>query len=107
MREIKNNKLSMISPNKIEKKSLSAIDVFCGIGGLSYGLKKAGIPVVAGIDVDESCQFAFEKNVKGTFIKKDITVIKGQALKKKYWKSKNTINGENLLALNFKVKSKV
>lgn len=36
----------------------SAIDLFCGIGGLSYGLKKAGIPVLAGIDLDASCRFA-------------------------------------------------
>ena len=81
----------MVSPNKNEKKSLSAIDLFCGIGGLSYGLKKAGIPVIAGIDMDDSCQYAFEKNIKGTFVKKDIATVKGKELKRKYWKNKNTI----------------
>ena len=46
----------------------SAIDLYCGIGGLSYGLKKAGISVNAGIDLDESCQYAYEENVKSDFL---------------------------------------
>ena len=43
-------------------KSLSAIDLFCGAGGLTHGLIKSGIPVIAGFDVDETCRYAFEKN---------------------------------------------
>ena len=39
---------------------ITAIDLFCGIGGLTYGLVKSGIKVVAGIDLDESCKFAYE-----------------------------------------------
>ena len=65
-----------------------AIDLFCGIGGLSFGLKKAGIQVAAGIDLDESCKYAFEENVKGEFISKDITKLQGQELKQKYWNEK-------------------
>ena len=30
--------------------TIKAVDLFCGVGGLTYGLQKAGIPVVAGID---------------------------------------------------------
>ena len=41
---------------------ISAIDLFCGIGGLSYGLRKAGIKVMAGVDQDSSCKYAFESN---------------------------------------------
>ena len=33
-----------------------AIDLFCGIGGLTKGLSLAGIDVLAGFDIDESCQ---------------------------------------------------
>ena len=40
----------------------AAIDLFCGIGGLSYGLKKSGIKLVAGVDTDEKCKYAYEKN---------------------------------------------
>ena len=32
---------------------VACIDLFCGAGGLTHGLIQAGIPVVAGIDVDE------------------------------------------------------
>lgn len=40
----------------IGKKKISAIDLFCGIGGLTNGLKEAGITVRAGIDSDKSCK---------------------------------------------------
>jgi hypothetical protein len=33
---------------------IEAIDLFCGIGGLTYGLKTAGITVLAGLDNDNS-----------------------------------------------------
>ena len=29
--------------------TIKAVDLFCGVGGLTYGLQKAGIPVVAGL----------------------------------------------------------
>ncbi len=67
----------------------SAIDLFCGIGGLSYGLKKAGISVVAGIDLDASCQYAYEENVGAKFLPKDITEISGDDITKEYWLNKN------------------
>jgi DNA (cytosine-5)-methyltransferase 1 len=63
----------------------SAIDLFCGIGGLSYGLKKAGISVVAGVDLDKSCQYAYEQNIKADFILKDISKFTGEEIIKKYW----------------------
>ncbi|MCZ2127768.1 MAG: DNA cytosine methyltransferase [Anaerolineales bacterium] len=69
----------------------SAIDLFCGIGGLSYGLKKAGISVKAGIDLDQTCQFAYEKNVKADFISQDISKIKGADIRKLYWSNKGEI----------------
>lgn len=68
---------------------ISAIDLFCGIGGLSYGLEKAGILVVAGVDLDESCRFAYERNVQAEFVQKDIFKLRGEDLNEKYW-SDNT-----------------
>lgn len=65
--------------------NVSAIDLFCGIGGLSYGLRKAGIKVLAGIDQDSSCKYAFEENNKADFIDADISTIKGKVLIEKYW----------------------
>jgi DNA (cytosine-5)-methyltransferase 1 len=52
--------------------TVSAVDIFCGIGGLTHGLIKAGIPVVAGIDSDETCKYAYETNNKALFIERDI-----------------------------------
>lgn len=69
----------------------SAIDLFCGIGGLSYGLQKAGISVVAGVDIDETCQYAYEQNVKTDFILKDISKIRGTEIKKSYWSNKDEV----------------
>ena len=51
---------------------IKAVDLFCGVGGLTYGLKKVGIPVIAGIDVDDSCAYAYTYNNKCTFIHKNI-----------------------------------
>lgn len=49
----------------IEKASsspISAVDLFCGAGGLTHGLLQAGIKVEAGIDIDKDAEFAFIAN---------------------------------------------
>jgi DNA (cytosine-5)-methyltransferase 1 len=48
------------------------VDLFCGVGALSHGLKLAGCKILAGYDLDERCKFAFEHNNGGTFIKRDV-----------------------------------
>lgn len=53
----------------------AAIDLFCGVGGLTKGLEQAGINVVAGIDFEPSCQYAYEKNNNAKFIQRDITTL--------------------------------
>lgn len=62
------------------KKELVAIDLFCGIGGLTYGLQCSGIKVVAGIDSDSSCKYAYETNNDSKFIGKDISQVTGKEL---------------------------
>lgn len=49
-----------------------AIDLFCGAGGLSYGMKQAGIEILAGIDIDPTCRHPFEVNVEARFYQKDM-----------------------------------
>ena len=51
---------------------INAIDLFCGVGGLTYGVQQSGINVVAGFDFEKSCQFAYEKNNDAKFIHKNI-----------------------------------
>ena len=64
--------------------SISAVDMFCGVGGLTYGLQQAGINVVAGLDVDETCKYAFEENNDSEFISKDIRDFTAAELLKLY-----------------------
>lgn len=33
---------------------IEVVDLFCGIGGLSYGMKSAGFHILAGFDLDHS-----------------------------------------------------
>lgn len=64
--------------------SVSAVDLFCGVGGVTHGLVKAGISVNAGIDIDKTCRYAYEKNNKAIFINKDTEHFPGKDLKKLY-----------------------
>jgi len=54
---------------------VSAIDLFCGAGGLSQGLTEAGIKVVAGVDLDPACAYPFETNIGAPFIQRDVREI--------------------------------
>jgi len=60
---------------------VAAVDLFCGVGGLTHGLIKTGIDVSAGIDVDGSCRFAYEKNNSAKFIERDIDKVTSPELK--------------------------
>lgn len=55
------------------KKEIVAIDFFCGCGGVTSGMKKAGINVLAGFDNDLGVSYAYEENNKpAKFIQADI-----------------------------------
>jgi len=47
---------------QLSESPISAVDLFSGAGGLTYGLRKAGIRVEAGIDLDPAAEFAFKAN---------------------------------------------
>lgn len=59
-------------------KKIIGIDLFCGIGGLTHGLYKAGINIKAGFDIDETCRLSFSQKINGSpeFINKDIKNLK-------------------------------
>lgn len=73
-------------PKKRLTKKIEAIDLFSGIGGLTYGLNKVGIHVLAGFDNDESCSIAYKKNNNAKFICADISDYNFSNLKKLYSK---------------------
>lgn len=65
---------------KTKKQQYSVIDLFCGIGGLTHGFRQEGFHVAAGIDIDESCKFAFEQNNQTQFIAKSVEDVSGEEL---------------------------
>ena len=58
-------------------KPLSAVDLFCGVGGLTQGMLREGIPVYAGVDIDPKCRYPYEKNNRSLFVEKDVARISG------------------------------
>lgn len=54
---------------------IEAVDLFCGIGGLTYGIKRSGIEVLAGIDIDATCEYAYIENNSVPFIHKPIEEV--------------------------------
>ncbi|CQJ10893.1 prophage encoded DNA modification methylase [Yersinia mollaretii] len=56
--------------------NIQAVDIFCGAGGLTYGLNKSGINVTHGVDFDEYCRFPIEENNSNTkFVHKSVTEL--------------------------------
>ncbi|WP_457646499.1 DNA cytosine methyltransferase, partial [Profundibacter sp.] len=51
------------------------VDLFCGVGALSHGLKRAGFKIVAGYDTDEKCKFSFEENNDAKFFARDVAKL--------------------------------
>jgi len=54
---------------------IEAVDLFCGVGGLTAGLIKSGIKVKAGYDIASECRFAYEHNNNAAFIHKDVAEV--------------------------------
>ena len=60
-----------------------AIDLFCGAGGLSIGLKKSGFRICLGVDIDESALKTYKYNLKRTkVLKEDIKKVTGEKITK-------------------------
>lgn len=61
-------------------REVVAVDLFCGVGGLTHGLQKAGLKVVAGVDIDPKCEYPFEANNESRFHLKSVDKLKKAAL---------------------------
>lgn len=57
------------------------VDLFCGVGGLTCGLEKAGLDVVAGYDLDSSCEYTYTHNNNAIFINKNIEQVTGKEIR--------------------------
>jgi DNA (cytosine-5)-methyltransferase 1 len=76
-----------------ESKKIYAVDLFCGAGGLSHGLRRAGVEVRLGIDIDPACEYPFTTNNKSDFLLKSVADVSITELKTAY-----PIDGYKLLA---------
>jgi DNA (cytosine-5)-methyltransferase 1 len=65
-------------------EDIGVVDLFCGIGGLAYGLKQEGFDILAGVDIDETCKYAFEANNESKFISKSISDISSNEISNLY-----------------------
>jgi DNA (cytosine-5)-methyltransferase 1 len=63
---------------------VAAVDLFCGVGGLTRGLIDEGINVVAGIDIDVQCKYPFKQNNGAKFLKRDVEELRPSTLTKLY-----------------------
>lgn len=52
--------------------TVAAVDLFCGAGGLTHGLERAGVAVSVGIDLDPACEYPFEANNQARFLLKSV-----------------------------------
>ena len=66
----------VISERKVKMRQIIAIDCYCGAGGLTRGLRDAGIDVVKGIDNDPTARITYERNNPGSiFVEADMRKI--------------------------------
>lgn len=65
----------MSSRKKNSKVDIGVVDLFCGIGGLSYGMKRQGFDVIAGFDIDKSCEYSYETNNEAKFYSQDVNSV--------------------------------
>ncbi len=65
--------------------SMTAVDLFCGAGGLTRGLLNAGIQVTDGYDIDRACRYPYEhNNSPAKFHEKSVTELTGKQLSKHF-----------------------
>ena len=60
---------------------ITGVDLFCGVGGLTHGLAKSGVSMVAGIDIDPQCQYPYERNNQALFVKQDIKTLTADVIR--------------------------
>ncbi|MDP2788406.1 MAG: DNA cytosine methyltransferase [Pseudomonadota bacterium] len=60
--------------------AIEAVDLFCGVGGLTCGLRSAGVQVRAGYDIDPACKYPYESNNGATFVTQSVSELSGADL---------------------------
>lgn len=66
---------------RLKDETIHAVDLFCGVGGLTYGLRQTGIDVRLGVDVDPSCEYPYVANNEASFSLKSVEDMDGLTLR--------------------------
>ena len=66
------------------KKALTAVDLFCGCGGMSYGLTRSGVNVLAGIDHWDRAIDTYRANNNHIGVCEDLTNYSPDTFSKEY-----------------------
>lgn len=69
-------------------KKASVVDLFCGVGGLTHGFTQEGFSVEYGVDIEESCRYAYEENNDAEFLCKDASEFDGDGLNSLFQENK-------------------
>lgn len=74
-----------IIEQNIPTEEFKAIDFFCGGGGMTCGLRQAGIHVIAGVDFDKNAKATYEYNNPGSqFIHTDIRRLRSNYFERNF-----------------------
>jgi len=82
----------MMQMSKIKSSHYSVIDLFCGCGGASLGLKLAGCEVVSAVDIDPIACKIYSKNLSLEPICGDLRKLKSTEILEHYGLKKNDID---------------
>lgn len=74
-------------------RALKAIDFFCGGGGMTCGLRQAGVDVIAGVDFDGHVSETYQMNNPGSvFVKADIRRLRSNYFERVFGVQRNDDN---------------
>ena len=71
---------------------VTAIDLFCGCGGMSKGMTDAGINIIAGIDIWDKAINSYSKNFDHLAICEDLTKFPPEKFNELYNKENQTVD---------------
>lgn len=74
-----------------ERSSITAVDLFCGVGGLTHGLTRSRIKVKLGIDLDPACRYPIEANNDTTFREADVSKLKASDIMPEFYGAETTL----------------
>ncbi len=78
------------SDKATQNAEYKAIDFFCGGGGMTCGLRQAGINVIAGVDFDKEAKETYEYNNPGSkFVLADINKLEEQYFEENFQLTRN------------------